>query len=156
MKSTKKGISNDRARHMFATAKLMQETALSLGWGEEKANEMFVLGLVHDAGYAFTDVQKEHAKAGADVMARLGFKYSDRIANHGFAIQHSETDDELNLLNLCDALVDSDGTISSPGLRLYNIGKRYGNDSDQYKAAKATLDATIAWANKKGIKIGIY
>jgi hypothetical protein len=144
------GLDEKRMKHMLAVARLMKEMALRLGWGEEKSRQMFVLGYTHDIGYEFSTTHDGHADEGGRLMQEMGFVYADSITGHGKP-GADPNDDVINLLNFCDAIIDGDGSKTTPDIRLYNISLRYGKDSSQYKDARDAMKTTLEWAVKHGL-----
>ena len=126
-----------KLRHTAAVSRTMRDVALLLGWDEERADEMLVLGFVHDIGY---DIDPEkHGAAGAEVLGRCGFAYADEVRMHG-----TPTDDpspELALLWYADMTCDHEGEHCDYAQRLEGVRERYGDDSPQLEKAQAI----VAW-----------
>ena len=130
-----KMISDSKLQHMKAVAELMYERALIETSDEAYAEDMFVLGLLHDIGYLFGS--DEHGKSGAALMERNGYIYSNEILHHGkFDIPESESTPELELLQWCDMSVLPGGKKVSCSERLEDVGRRYGFDSRTYAVCR--------------------
>ena len=66
----------EKLHHCYAVASEMKRLA------EEQPdkypvnpNDAYVLGMLHDIGYQFTDSKAEHAHIGAEVLKQQGYKY---------------------------------------------------------------------------------
>ena len=125
------GISSDRQNHIIQVVRKMYSLAKKLGWSEEKAKEMFLLGLVHDCGYEFSTIQSEHAHIGGEILKKLGFRYWREVYEHGNPNADYESE-ELKILNIADFTVSLNRQVITPKDRVIDIGKRYGTDSIQY------------------------
>lgn len=128
-------ITENRLKHSHAVAIKMKELA------EEKTflfpvspDEAFVLGMLHDIGYAFVDKQQEHANAGGIILKEQGYKYWQEVYYHGIA-QTDYNSAMLKLLNYADMITGPDGRYMSIEDRINDIADRYGNDSWQVKEA---------------------
>lgn len=130
------GISENKLKHSIAVARFMRKAAEDAGWSKQKCEEMFVLGLLHDIGYEFSEQQSEHAGIGGELLQKQGYRYWQEIAHHGNP--HTEYSSiELDLLNTADLQVDAKGNVVGVRARLEDIASRYGRDSRQYTEAKA-------------------
>lgn len=66
-------ITNDRLAHMLGVARACREYSKSLfGWDDEKCEEMFLMGLVHDFAYEFVSDQRQYEHAGGVILNRVG------------------------------------------------------------------------------------
>lgn len=131
-----------RAYHSLAVAKLMYDKALQLTGNEFYAKKMFHLGMIHDIGYQFTENNKEHAKVGGSFLKAEGYEFWEAVYEHGNPeIQNLST--ELDLLNWADMHVDGNGNMVSFEERLKDIATRYGEDTDEYRYAKAVIDHIV-------------
>lgn len=128
------GITPHRMAHMAGVAKRCYELGKEYGLSEEQCQELFVLGLVHDVGYAFTDEKEpeKHAEIGGSILGRLGFSLSNEVAQHGQIVNCPL---ELFILNYADMTVSSTGELITMDERLRKIQRTYGNQSIQYKNA---------------------
>lgn len=95
----------------------------------DMAEEMYVLGLLHDIGKIYG--HENHEQNGYMLMESLGFKYSKEILYHG-KMQTDYKSKALDILNAADLSVDSEGNIIGYKNRIEDIGSRYGYDSDEY------------------------
>ncbi len=129
-------ITTNRLRHSLEVARLMRELALQKNWGEERSQEMFVLGYLHDIGYEFCETQIEHPTIGGKILKDQGYKYWREVSFHGLLTDNFSSD-ELDLLNTADMMIDSHGDNVGVQRRLEDIGERYGRLSTQYQDACA-------------------
>ena len=127
-------ISEDRLRHCLGVGRLMKEISLEKGESMEYAQEMFLLGYLHDIGYEFSSVQTEHNKIGGEMLKASSYRYWKEVYYHG-EVQDEYWSKELDLLNACDMMVSSGGERISPQDRLSDIASRYGDDSPQFLTA---------------------
>ena len=124
----------NRLKHTLAVAELMKRNAAAL---RLDAEEMFVLGFLHDVGHGLTDTN--HEELAGEVLEQQSYKYAQEVANHGKTetAYHSPA---LDLLNWCDMHTDMDGKYISFERRLENIAKKYGESSVVYKNAKKLVE----------------
>ena len=128
-------ITDSKLHHIRAVAELMYERAFEMTGDEKYAEEMYVLGFVHDIGYIFG--AKGHAEAGGGLMKRTNFKYADAVSLHGK--DHPDPDQitqDVMLIQWCDMSVGPGGVKMSVAERIEDIRNRYGDDSEQYLGAK--------------------
>lgn len=126
---------------MIGVARCMRDIATKLNWSEEKCEEMFVLGLLHDIGYEFEN-PKEHATIGGNILKNTGYKYWKEVLYHGNPNSEYKSI-ELKLLNSADMQISPCGDLITYSERLTDIKDRYGDVSVQYINAKkivASLD----------------
>lgn len=91
---------------------------------------MFVLGWLHDVGYAVAWGDNEtRTKVGAFLLSMLGYSGAPEIESHGNATPDDSV--ELQLLNLADMSINSRGDRVSFQDRRRDISERYGEDSIQ-------------------------
>ena len=126
------GISANRNKHCLEVARFMYEMAVQKGWSDERCKEMFLLGFVHDIGYEFCENQLDHPDVGADLLKSQGYKYWQEVKYHGM-ITDEYYSEELHMLNIADMSVNSCGKRVGAQMRLSDIKKRYGEDSEQYR-----------------------
>lgn len=132
-------IYDSKTKHMLTVARLMYRIALELGWGEDKAREMFLLGYIHDVGYEFAETSDMHPYLGFKISADSGYKYAAIIGKHGCKM-NEHTPPELILLNSADLQVDINGEYVGFDKRLKDIELRYGPNSKQAKNAAFNAD----------------
>ncbi len=124
-------ITIDRAKHSLAVARKMKEIVLeNSSHFNCNAEDMYILGLVHDVGYEFVEKQEDHPKMGGEILRNQGYKYWKEVYYHGIP-QTEYSSVELNLLNYVDLITGSSGVYISIEKRISNIAKRYGKGSIQ-------------------------
>ena len=120
----------NRAKH----SRQVGLTALHLGRYEfsmhKRSEDMFTLGLLHDIGYQFGDINN-HAKVGGEHLRRLKYKYWQEVYWHGTPNAPYQSR-ELFILNLADTTTLPDGTETDFEYRLQDIAHRYGKHSSYY------------------------
>ena len=124
-------ITIDRMKHSVAVAIKMKELVIQkpdkYGCSPDDA---FVLGMLHDIGYGFSDDQKEHANKGGMVLKEQGYKYWQEVYYHG--IPQEEYDSQmLKLLNYVDMITGPTGEYMTVQERIDDIADRYGKGSWQ-------------------------
>ena len=133
-------ITEDRLNHMLGVARACREYSESLfGWDDEKCEEMFLVGLVHDFAYEFVSDQREHEHAGGEILKRVGFVYADEVFLHGDP-DVEYWSEELFVLNLADLTTSSKGVRCSYEQRLGSVVERYGKDSVQVERMKYMIN----------------
>ena len=50
---------------------------------EKYAEDMFLLGVMHDLGYEFVENNISHAAIGGEILNRSGYKYWKEVSLHG-------------------------------------------------------------------------
>jgi hypothetical protein len=137
MTATLTPLTSDRLAHMNATADRAYKIAKTIfGKSENKARQLYVLGLLHDVGYAFDP--DDHAHAGGSVLISLGVEI-DAVYDHGDPTV-GFMDDELLIVNAADMTTSPTGAPMRMEDRLRDIGDRYGADSPQLACARAVAD----------------
>ena len=118
---------NPVIHHSLGVAEYMRDHA------KINPDGMYVLGLLHDIGklYGF----ENHEKVGAEILSGVGFSYAKEVELHGKP-QDDYSSYALDLLNSADLSVNPAGEYVGHRSRLYNIGMRYGFESEQYMNAK--------------------
>lgn len=125
-------ISDDRLKHSISVARKMKEIAENkYNMNSEEINEMFVVGLLHDIGYEYTESVPEHNHIGGDVLEKSGFKYWEEVYNHG-EIDIEFSSRVLDILNEADLNIDRKGNYVGVINRLEDIKLRYGVESNIY------------------------
>lgn len=141
-------LTPDRLAHMNATANRAYEIATTVfGKSENKARQLYVLGLLHDVGYAFDP--DDHAHAGGNVLISLGVEI-DAVYDHGDPTV-GFMDDELLIVNVADMTTSPTGAPMRMEDRLNDIGDRYGADSPQLACARAVADRIKYELAKRGL-----
>lgn len=137
MTATLTPLTSDRLAHMNATANRAYKIAKTIfRKSENKARQLYVLGLLHDVGYAFDP--DDHAHAGGSVLISLGVEI-DAVYDHGDPTV-GFMDDELLIVNAADMTTSPTGAPMRMEDRLRDIGDRYGADSPQLACARAVAD----------------
>lgn len=133
-------IGDDKLKHMCSVAELMYSRALALKGDLAFAEDMYLLGFVHDLGYFIQG--PGHPAAGASILERCGYCYSDHVRHHGdgdlpdcFGDKNDNSRFAMNLLQWCDMSVMPDGTIVDMDTRLSDIEHRYGRSSKAFESA---------------------
>jgi hypothetical protein len=132
-------LSTNKLKHTLGVASFLYEAAKRKGYSETKVKEMFILGFLHDIGYAFDVNPEGHSKRGGLALKESGYKHWLEVYHHGAASPpyHSE---ELDLLNMADLSVEFNGERVAPEERIKSINERYGSGSYQYKNAQKLYD----------------
>ena len=145
-------ITENRWKHIIGVARLARDFALKLRPNDtEYAQDMFLLGLLHDIGYEFLENGHGHAALGGQILKRAGYKYWDAVANHGYS-DISEVSDELFILNCADMSIDLNGNRCTMDARLTDIAARYGMDSETYHNAVQEIDGLKSDPRYKKLK----
>lgn len=127
-------ITLDRLKHSLSVANKMQELAKDKA--EVDSNDAFILGLLHDIGYQFTENTGEHAKVGGEVLRNQGYKYWKEVYYHGIP-QEDFDSSMLQLLNYADMTIGPTGNELTIEERILDISDRYGKGSIQEETAIA-------------------
>lgn len=128
-------ITSARWQHILGVARRAQALAQCLKPQDERfAQDMFLLGMLHDLGYEFSKDPCEHPQVGAEILKRQGYCYWDEVANHG-NVNVEEVSDELFVLSCADMTTGPNGEDFTMRERIDNIAERYGKDSHSYKKA---------------------
>ena len=120
-------LTKNRMLHSLAVAKTMKEiTEKRYPEDQELAQEMFILGLLHDIGYEFCeDEGEDHAKIGGDILRHQGYPYWKAVYFHGIPEKVYDTE-SLEILNTADLLTGPNGENFTPQERLNDVANRYG------------------------------
>ena len=102
----------EKLHHCYAVASEMKRLA------EEQPdkypvnpNDAYVLAMLHDIGYQFTDSKAEHAHIGAEVLKQQGYKYWEDVYHHEDMDLEYDSD-MLRLLRHADKTVSTDEIIN--------------------------------------------
>lgn len=148
MTTTLTPLTPDRLAHMNATANRAYEIATTIfGKTEDQARQLYILGFLHDVGYAFDPA--DHAHAGGRVLADLGFA-TDAIYDHGDP-NVGVMNDDLLIVNAADMTTSPTGAPMRMEDRLRDIGERYGADSPHLACARAVADRIERELAKRGL-----
>lgn len=149
-------ISNNKLFHMRKVAEECYRIAKEKGLNEDEARAAYVMGFVHDIGYAFSESAKGHAALG-EKMLRMAFTQPSD-PEWGKSIERTDAADvfraigthgkpyEVNniyslILNTADLQVNHMGEPVTVEERLKGVEVWYGKDSEEYANA---LKVTIA------------
>ena len=128
-------ITVDRLKHSKGVATKMKEMALNEPSKYPfDPDSMYVLGMLHDIGYEFSEKQEQHANRGGEVLKAQNYKYWKEVYYHGIA-QTEYDSPELRLLNNVDMTTDPTGKYMTIQERIDDIAARYGKGSWQEKEA---------------------
>ncbi len=120
----------NRLKHCYMVGKVMEYVARDLfHMPEEKCQEMFFLGNIHDSMYDFENDEQKHN----EILSKI---VSERYARS--VLEHSKvTEDfgstELNLLYFADQIVDGYGNVCSFEERIKDILDRHGTEDGVYQ-----------------------
>lgn len=128
-------ITYNRLKHMNEVAKRMKDYVIQHSEKFDcKPEDMYILGAIHDIGYAFVEKQEDHAVVAGEVLKSQGYKYWKEVYYHGIA-QDEYDSVELRLLNYMDITTGPTGNVVTIEERIDDIKHRYGEDSYQAKEA---------------------
>lgn len=124
-------IPENRLKHCYGVAHVMYAVSkYYYKWDENKCQEMYILGLLHDAGYEFVkkgEPTANHAPVLAKILKRQSYPYYKEILNH-VTLTTKYKSDELNLLHLADLCVDGDGNVVDFDNRLKELKTRHSSN----------------------------
>lgn len=124
-------ITQNRWQHILGVARKAKTLAQQFKpENTQYAEDMFLLGLLHDFGYEFMAENQGHAAVGGAILKRNQYKYWDEVAQHGTTAENMT--DELFLLNCADMTTGPAGEDFTMQERLEEIGYRYGKESAAY------------------------
>jgi len=123
---------NNRDKHSRGVAILMKELAEIEKPGDiDFAEDMFLLGFLHDIGYTICENLENHARVGGELLKRNNYVYWEEILHHGkLTTEYSSC--ALDILNRADLLVNHIGERVTVDERLKSVSERYGSTSPQY------------------------
>lgn len=126
-------ISENRWKHILGVARKAKILATKLKPDDTKfAEDMFILGVMHDLGYEFMESNASHATVGGEILKRSDYKYWQEVALHGDETIDNMTD-ELFILNCSDMMTGPNGEDFTFDERLAEIASRFGKDAAPYK-----------------------
>ena len=114
------------------------------------AEDMFLLGVMHDLGYEFMESNASHAAVGGEILKRSGYKYWQEVALHGDETVENMTD-ELFILDCADMMTGPSGENFTFEERLEEIASRFGKDAAPYK--KCVIEVQKLKADERYAKI---
>lgn len=126
-------ITSSRWQHILGVARKCKEFAGKFKSGDNKfAEDMFLLGMLHDMGYEFIESNGKHAHIGGEILKRSGYKYWKEVASHGDETVKNMSD-EFFILNCADMSTGPNGENFTFDERLDEIASRFGKDANAYK-----------------------
>ena len=126
-------ISESRWQHILGVARKSKEFALKFKPENSKfAEDMFLLGMLHDMGYEFMDSNASHAYVGGEILKRNNYQFWSEVSLHGDETVKNMSD-ELFILNCADMSTGPNGEDFTFDERLEEIASRFGKDADAYK-----------------------
>ena len=125
-------IKQNRWQHILGVARKCKEYALTLKNDDKFAEDMFLLGMLHDMGYEFMENNASHASVGGEILKRNNYKYWQEVTLHGDE-KIDDMSDELFILNCADMTTGPGGENFSFDERLEEIASRFGKEADAYK-----------------------
>ncbi|MBQ7660005.1 MAG: HD domain-containing protein [Alphaproteobacteria bacterium] len=126
-------ISENRWQHILGVARKAKKFALKFKPNDDKfAEDMFLLGMLHDMGYEFNQSNASHAAVGGEILKRNDYRYWQEVALHGDETIENMSD-ELFILNCADMSTGPKGEDFSFDERLAEIASRFGKDSRAHK-----------------------
>ena len=144
-------ITQNRWQHILGVARKCKEFAVKYKPEDgEFAEDMFLLGMLHDMGYEFMESNASHAFVGGGILKRSGYKYWQEVALHGDESVDNMSD-ELFILNCADMSTGPSGEDFTFDERLAEIKSRFGVDSSPYK--KCVIAVEKLKADKRYSKI---
>lgn len=128
-------ITVNRLKHSLAVANKMKKIAQE-HYEEYKVSpdDAFVLGMIHDIGYEFSEQQQEHANKGGLILKEQGYKYWKEVYYHGVS-QREFDSPMLRILYYIDIITGPKGEYMTIQQRIEDIAKRYGKGSWQENEA---------------------
>lgn len=137
-----KEMNESRLNHSLAVAHKMQRIVTEHPEDFNcTARSAFLVGFLHDVGYALTsdNASTNHAKSGGIALRNAGFKHWREVFYHGI-YQTEYASALLDLLNYADLTTSPNGENISMEKRVKDIAERYGNKSKQTQNAKALMN----------------
>lgn len=140
-----------RLKHSFRVAeKMKQAIENNPQLCDSTAEEMFLLGFLHDIGYNFVAKQEEHENEAGELLRKEDYKFWKDVYYHGTPASEYKSP-ELELLNWADMTVNQKGCDVTPEERLEDIARRYGIESIQYINAALLKEEIKKWMNDVGL-----
>ena len=125
-------ITDCRKKHIWAVAQLMLEYGKQRGKSKQDCEALYTLGLLHDIGYAFLEEKeyKTHNIVGGNLLKQQGYQYWQEVYYHG-VVNSPYQSEFLDLLNVADMHVDSEGNYVTFQERLQDISTRQNMPVEQ-------------------------
>lgn len=144
-------ISESRWRHILGVARKAKILADKLKPNNvQYAEDMFLLGIMHDLGYEFIESNASHAYVGGEILKRNNYQFWSEVSLHGDETVKNMSD-ELFILNCADMSTGPNGENFTFDERLEEIASRFGKDGDAYK--KCVVEVEKLRADKRYEKI---
>ena len=126
-------ISESRWQHILGVARKAKILADKLKPNNvQYAEDMFLLGIMHDLGYEFMESNASHAYVGGEILKRNNYQFWSEVSLHGDETVKNMSD-ELFILNCADMSTGPNGEDFTFDERLKEIAQRFGKDADAYK-----------------------
>lgn len=126
-------ISESRWKHILRVARKAKMLAEKLKPNDAQyAEDMFLLGVMHDLGYEFMESNASHAAVGGKILKRNNYQYWQEVALHGDETVENMSD-ELFILNCADMMTGPNGEDFTFEERLEEIADRFGKDAAPYQ-----------------------
>lgn len=144
-------ISESRWQHILGVARKAKILADKLKPNNvQYAEDMFLLGIMHDLGYEFIESNASHAYVGGEILKRNNYQFWSEVSLHGDETVKNMSD-ELFILNCADMSTGPNGEDFTFDERLKEIAQRFGKDADAYK--KCVVEVEKLRADKRYEKI---
>ena len=144
-------ISESRWQHILGVARKAKILADKLKPNNvQYAEDMFLLGMLHDMGYEFMESNASHAYVGGEILKRNNYQFWSEVSLHGDETVKNMSD-ELFILNCADMSTGPNGENFTFDERLEEIASRFGKDADAYK--KCVVEVEKLRADKRYEKI---
>ena len=125
------GITSNRMKHIIGVAEECYDLAKNTyNLSEKECKRAYVIGYLHDIGYAFSEQPENHSIVGYELLKLIGLDCTE-VLKHGNPDSKQEI--YLKILNTADLTVNSVGKKVSMEERLEDIKKRHGVDAEYYK-----------------------
>ncbi|MBQ9035083.1 MAG: HDOD domain-containing protein [Alphaproteobacteria bacterium] len=126
-------ITQNRWQHILGVARKAKVLAEKLKPDNAQyAEDMFLLGVMHDLGYEFMESNASHAAVGGKILKRNNYQYWQEVALHGDETVENMSD-ELFILNCADMMTGPNGEDFTFEERLEEIAGRFGKDTAPYQ-----------------------
>lgn len=126
-------ITQNRWQHILGVARKAKMLAEKLKPDNAQyAEDMFLLGVMHDLGYEFMESNASHAAVGGKILKRNNYQYWQEVALHADETVENMSD-ELFILNCADMMTGPNGEDFTFEERLEEIAGRFGKDAAPYQ-----------------------
>lgn len=144
-------ITQNRWQHILGVARKAKMLAEKLKPNDTQyAEDMFLLGIMHDLGYEFMESNVSHAAVGGEILKRNNYRYWQEVSLHGDETVENMSD-ELFILNCTDMSTGPNGEDFTFDERLKEIAQRFGEDAYAYK--KCVIEVEKLKSDKRYEKI---